>query len=60
MVLDTVNVFIKDGASIYIVWSSSTTSNSDLVNWHARLEHIGQDQLHRLTRASFFGSLIEV
>jgi len=31
MVLDTVNVSIKDDASIYIIQSSSTTNNSDIM-----------------------------
>jgi len=31
MVLYTVNVSIKDDASIYVVQSSSTTNNSDIM-----------------------------
>jgi len=57
MVLDTVNVSINDDASIYVVQNSSTTNNSDIIIWYARLGHIGQDRLHRLTRAGLLGSL---
>jgi len=57
MVLDTVNVSINDDASIYVVQNSSTTNNSDIIIWYARLGHIGQDRLHRLTRADLLGSL---
>jgi hypothetical protein len=36
MVLDTVNVYIKDDASIYVVQSYSTNNNNDIINWHDR------------------------
>ena len=48
MVLDTVNVFINDDTSIYVVGNSSVSNDNDNVIWHARLGHIGQDRLKRL------------
>ena len=57
MVLDTVNVSINYDASIYIVQNSSTINDSNIITWHARLGHIGQDRLHRLARAALLGSL---
>jgi len=57
MVLDTVNVSINYDASIYIVQNSSTINDSNIITWHARLGHIGQDRLHRLARAGLLGSL---
>ena len=43
MVLDTVNVSINYDASIYVVQNSSTINDSNIITWHARLRHIGQD-----------------
>jgi hypothetical protein len=40
MVLDTINISINDDASIYVVQNSN---NNDIITWHARLGHIGQD-----------------
>jgi len=57
MVLDTVNVSIDNDASIYVVQNSSTINDSNIITWHARLGHIGQDRLYRLTRAGLLGSL---
>jgi hypothetical protein len=57
MMLDIVNIFINDYSSIYVVLNSNTTNNSDIITWHARLAHIGQDQLHRLTRGGLLGLL---
>jgi len=57
MVLDTVNISIDNDASIYVVQNSSTINDSNIITWHARLEHIGQDRLHRLARAGLLGSL---
>jgi hypothetical protein len=37
MVLDTVNVSINDDVSIYGVQNFSTTNNSDIITWYARL-----------------------
>ena len=48
MVLDTINVFINDDTSIYVVGNSSVSNDNDSVIWHARLGHIGQDFLKRL------------
>jgi len=56
MVLDTINIPINDDASIYVVQNFSTTNNSDIITWHPRLWHIGQDRLHRLARADLLGS----
>ena len=41
MVLDTVNVFINDNTSIYVVGNFSTSNDYNSVIWHARLGHIG-------------------
>jgi len=57
MVLNIVNVSVNDDASIYVVQNSNTTNNSDIITWHARLGHIGQDILHKLARAGLLGSL---
>ena len=57
MVSDTINVSINDDAFIYVVQNSSTTNNIDIIIWYARLGHIGQDRLHRLTGAGLLGSL---
>jgi hypothetical protein len=57
MVLDTNNVSINYDASIYVVQNSSIVNDSNIITWHARLGHIGQDRLHRLTRAGLLGSL---
>jgi transposase InsO family protein len=57
MVLDIVNVSIDNDASIYVVQNSSTINDSNIITWHARLGHIGQDRLHRLARAGLLGSL---
>jgi hypothetical protein len=46
MVLNTVNVSINYDASIYVVQNSSTINDSNIITWHARLGHIGQDRLH--------------
>ena len=37
MVLDTVNVFINDDTSIYVVGNSSVSNDNDSIIWHARL-----------------------
>ena len=37
MVLDTINVSINDDVSIYGVQNFSTTNNSDIITWYARL-----------------------
>ena len=42
MMLDTVNVFMNDDTSIYVVGNSSTSNDNDSVIWHARLEIIRQ------------------
>ena len=60
MVLDTVNVFINDDTSIYVVENSSVSNDNDSVIWHARLGHIGQDRLERLARVGLLGSLAKV
>ena len=60
MVLDTVNVFINDDTSIYVVENSSTTKNNDSVIWHAKLKHIRQNRLKILARACLLGSLVKV
>jgi hypothetical protein len=57
MVLDTVNVSINYYASIYVVQTSSTINDSNIITWHARLRHIGQDRFHRLAKAGLLGSL---
>lgn len=57
MVLDTVNISINNDASIYVVQNSSTIKDSNIITWHARLGHIGQDQLNRLARVSLIGLL---
>ena len=49
--LDTVNIFINNDASIYVIQNSSTIKDSNIITWHARLGHIGQDRLHRLALA---------
>jgi hypothetical protein len=36
MVLDAINVYIKDDASIYVVQSYKTTNNNDIINRHDR------------------------
>ena len=51
------NISINDDASIYVVQNSNTTNTSDIITWHARLWHIWQDQLYRLTRAGLLGLL---
>jgi hypothetical protein len=56
MVLDTVNVSINYDASIYVVQNSSTINDSNIITWHARLRHIGQDWLYRLAKAGLLGS----
>ena len=48
MVLDTVNVFINDDTSIYVVGNFSVSNDNESVIWHARLGHIGQNCLKRL------------
>ena len=48
MVLDTVNVFVNDNTSIYVVGNSSASNDNDYVIWHARLGDIKQDRLKRL------------
>ena len=60
MVLDTVNVFINNDTSIYVVGNFSVSNDNDNVIWHARLGHIGQDCLKRLARAGLLGSLVKV
>ena len=35
MVLVTINVFVNDNTSIYVVGNSSTSSDNDNVIWHA-------------------------
>ena len=50
MVLDTVNVFVNDDTSIYVVENLSTSNDNESVIWHARLGHIGQDRLKKLAR----------
>jgi len=57
MVLDTVNVSINYDASIYVVQNSNTINDSNIITWHARLGHIGQDRLYRLARVGLLGSL---
>ena len=42
---------------LYVVQKSNTTNNSDMITWHTRLWHIGQDRLHKLTRADPLGLL---
>ena len=37
MVLDTVNVFMNDDTSIYVVGNSSTSNDNDNVIWYVRL-----------------------
>ena len=41
MVLDTVNIFMYDDTSVYVVVNSSVSNDNDSVIWHARLGHIG-------------------
>ena len=41
-VLDTVNVFIKDDTSIYVVGNFSVSNDKDSIIWHARLGHTGK------------------
>jgi hypothetical protein len=36
-------VSINYDASIYVVQNSSTINDSNIITWHARLRHIGQD-----------------
>ena len=48
MVLDTVNIFINDNTTIYVVGNFSVSNDNDSVIWHTRLGHIGQDRLKRL------------
>ena len=60
MVLDTVNVFINDDTSIYVVGNSSVSNDNDSVIWHDRLGHIGQDRLKRLARTGLLRSLAKV
>ena len=48
MVLDAVNVFINNDASIYVVGNSSVSNDNESAIWYARLGHIGQDRLKRL------------
>ena len=60
MMLDTINVFLNDDTSIYVVGNSSVNNDNDNVIWHARLGHIGQDRLKRLARAGLLGSLAKV
>jgi len=58
-VLDIINVSINDindDASIYVVQNFSTTNNSDIITWHVRLRHIGQDRLYKLTKVGLLGS----
>ena len=43
MVLDIVNIFVNDNASIYVVGNSITSNDNNSVIWHARLGYIGQD-----------------
>jgi len=57
MVLNIVNVSIKYDVSIYVVQNSSTINDSNIITWHARLGHIGQDRLHRLARTGLLGPL---
>jgi len=57
MVLDTVNITINYDASIYVVQNSSTINDNNIITWNARLEHIKQDQLHRLTKVGLLKSL---
>ena len=60
MVLDTVNVFMNDDTSIYVVGNSSTSNDNDNVIWYVRLWHIGQDHLKKLAKAGILGSLTKV
>ena len=43
MVLNTFNVSINYGGSIYVVQNSNTINDSNIITWHARLGHIEQD-----------------
>ena len=60
MVLDTVNVFMYDDLSIYVVENSNASNDNESVIWHARLRHIGQDRLKKLARTGLLGSLAKV
>ena len=56
IVLDIVNVSVNYDASIYVVQNSSTTNDSSIITWNARLGHIEQDRLYRLAKISLLGS----
>ena len=60
MVLVTINVFVNDNTSIYVVGNSSTSSDIDSVIWHVWLGHIRHDRLNKLAKACFLGSLVKV
>ena len=57
---DTVNISINNDDSIYVVQNSSTIKDINIITWHARLGHIGQDRLNRLAQVDLLGSLSKV
>lgn len=55
MVLDTIS------SSAYVSSSYDISSVDDeMVKWHARLCHVGQDRMNRLAREGLLGSLAKV
>jgi hypothetical protein len=57
MVLN-IDCYNNDG-SVFLLTSSDDVSNSSVV-WHARLGHIGQERMARLTREGLIGNLAKV
>jgi hypothetical protein len=38
----------------------TSSNNVDLIKWHARLGHVGQERMTRLARENLLGNLIKV
>ena len=58
IVLDSIP--INTNTSTFVIGSSSNDSLVHDVKWHARLGHIGQDQLKRLAKVGLLGSIEKI
>ena len=57
IILDTIP--INKTTYVFVTGNSSSSSVND-VKWHARLGHIGQDRLKRLTKIGLLGSIDKI
>ena len=57
IILDTIP--INKTTYVFVTGNSSSSSMND-VKWHARLGHIGQDRLKRLTKIGLLGSIDKI